>query len=67
MFPHQLSTFEHIRLVDGIQTGPKTKTAKNYYDKWPPKPKFLYNLLGKKIFSFICCFGKNIFRFEKFS
>ena len=29
-----LSTFEHIRLVDGIQTGPKTKTAKGYYDKW---------------------------------
>ena len=29
-------------------------SVKNYYDKWPPKPKFLYKLLGKKIFSLIC-------------
>lgn len=32
----------------------KVLLTKNYYDKWLPKPNFFYNLIGKKIFNFLC-------------
>lgn len=52
---YQLYSWSPMNLGNILDAaGFKVLSVKNYYDKWPPKPKFFYNFLGKKIFNLIC-------------
>ena len=51
---YQLYSWSPMNLGNILDAaGFKVLSVKNYYDKWPPKPKFFYNFLGKKIFNLI--------------